>query len=142
MGEKKVTAPLYTVNIEGQGHATVIFNKTSNEKSFKITENGPEFTITLNGSASLIYLNVKDKEVKSLHRDIIRAVEKEIHTDLKEGLRKSQEVKADILHLGSLIVWNDPENWKKLQKNWSDVYAETTINIKTNFNIIDTGKET
>ncbi len=49
---------------------------------------------------------------------------------IKKAVEKSQEMGTDIMGFGAAFQKRLPEQWKKMQNNWSELYRELDVEIK------------
>lgn len=140
MGRLKLA--VYSVTWDGgEGAASVAFVSTKSSKKVKLTDKGPVFTVKLKGKGSVIYLrDPKKRNIEEISHIITEKLSDKVAANLTEAIRFSQAAGADILQLGLLLEWNDPELWKQLREDWENYYAhEANIKVKTDFRIVDFG---
>ncbi len=74
---------------------------------------------------------------------IEKTVENEIKKHLEATINRSQKNKTDVLGFGQTIHHSDPELWKKIEKEWNDVYfPKVTFNVKVDAFIRNSGTKT
>ncbi|MEH7356330.1 Ger(x)C family spore germination protein [Neobacillus drentensis] len=66
---------------------------------------------------------IKIKEVEKLKKE---AITKEIEV----ALEKAQKLNTDIFGFGEVIHRSYPKEWKKIEKNWDEIFPELQVNIK------------
>ncbi len=98
--------------------------------------------ITISGIGDIYNINNKIdiQDYKEINK-IEKAWSKSLTKDLTKIVKNVQsKYKADIFGFGNLIYKNNPQKWKKLEKNWNSKYfPNLNVQIKTNLKIAATG---
>ncbi|MGO1371791.1 MAG: Ger(x)C family spore germination protein, partial [Senegalia sp. (in: firmicutes)] len=81
-------------------------------------------------------INIEDKEeIEKLEKILEEQIEKYLYT----SINKAKSLKSDIFGFGLAIYRKYPHEFKKINKNWDNEFANLDINIKTKVSIIGTG---
>lgn len=98
--------------------------------------------ITISGSGDIYNINNKIdiKNYKEINK-LEKTLNKSLKQDLSKVIKKIQnKYKADIFGFGNLIYKNNPQAWKKLEKNWNSKYfPNLNIKVKTKLKIAAVG---
>lgn len=116
---------------------------TTKKLKTKITVNSPkEITIKVKGAGLITEINTKDnlenpKTIEKMEKQLNKKIEKNI----KDTIHKMQfTYKSDVFGFGNKIYKKYPKKWKKLEKNWNNVYfPKLKTNIKVNITIESSG---
>lgn len=107
-----------------------------------ILKNKNNIQINVTGQGNLYNINNKIdiddyKEIKKIEK----AWEQQMENDLLKIIKKLQnKYKTDVLGFGSLIYKNNPQTWKKIEKNWNNKYFQKVkVKIKAKLKITSTG---
>ncbi|QUL57785.1 Ger(x)C family spore germination protein [Paenibacillus tritici] len=140
-----ITFPMYPIvwDDDGKGAASAIFVRNSAASSVSMTPDGPLFQVKIKGNASITYF--KDSE----HRDadklsalLVSKLEQKVAGEVSAALEHIRQEGVDVLHLGMLVEWNYPAEWKKLRERWEDYYtSKARIKVTAKFVIEDFGSE-
>lgn len=126
-----------------QNAASIYFGNTKGSRSVKLSNHGPVFTIKLKSTVSVESLKRGHNETRAEVTPIIlRKLDERITNILLEAIKKTQQVKSDVLQLGLLLEWNYPKYWNKIRHKWDDYYSnELDIKVETQFNIANFGSK-
>ncbi|WP_150275936.1 Ger(x)C family spore germination protein [Paenibacillus tepidiphilus] len=119
--------PHYTVKWEdeGEGTASALFYANSSSTKLRMTQNGPVFDVKLKGKASITYFrDSKGHGATEMSGIIKKLVQEKLEAEVNHAILKTREAGVDVLQLGTLLEWNQPEEWRKLQERWTDYYKE------------------
>ncbi|WP_339314076.1 Ger(x)C family spore germination protein [Paenibacillus sp. FSL M7-0896] len=141
----QIAFPVYSIDWDddGSGAANAIFLRNTAASSVSMTPEGPLFHVKIKGHASITYF--KDSE----HRDanklsplLLSKLEQKVAGEITAALDRIRQEGVDVLHLGMLVEWNYPAEWKKLRERWKDYYtSEARIKVTAKFVIEDFGSE-
>lgn len=76
-----------------------------------------------------------DKELKKIESHI----ENKIKEELQVTIERFQEKKVDVFGIGNKLYQQDPALWKKWEKDWDDIFANTKFVIEVKANVTGTG---
>lgn len=115
--------------------------EASNLKSKIKIKDTQNIEINISGTGNIYNINNIDIEDYKEIEKIEKAWNKELKEKLNKTIKKIQEkYKSDIFGFGNKIYKQDPKTWKKIKKNWNDVYfPNLNVKINTNLNINKTG---
>ena len=107
--------------------------KILDEKNIEITISGVGDIYNINNK-----IDIQDyKEINKIEKAWSSSLKKDLTKVIKKVQNKWQ---ADIFGFGNLIYKNNPNTWKKLEKNWNSKYfPNLNIKVKTNLKIDATG---
>ena len=107
--------------------------KIIDEKNIEITISGVGDIYNINNK-----IDIQDyKEINKIEKDWSSSLKKDLTKVIKKVQNKWQ---ADIFGFGNLIYKNNPNTWKKLEKNWNSKYfPNLNIKVKTDLKIDATG---
>ena len=107
--------------------------KIIDEKNIEITISGVGDIYNINNK-----IDIQDyKEINKIEKVWSSSLKKDLTKVIKKVQNKWQ---ADIFGFGNLIYKNNPNTWKKLEKNWNSKYfPNLNIKVKTNLKIDATG---
>ena len=107
--------------------------KIIDEKNIEITISGVGDIYNINNK-----IDIQDyKEINKIEKAWSSSLKKDLTKVIKKVQNKWQ---ADIFGFGNLIYKNNPNTWKKLEKNWNSKYfPNLNIKVKTNLKIDATG---
>ncbi|MCG7406883.1 Ger(x)C family spore germination protein [Paenibacillus sp. ACRRX] len=116
--------PQYTVKLrEGKCSLNIHHNKASIKPILQ--EGSQLFRIKMTAGADII---AADTRVDITKAEVLHSIEQAINdkliADLRSALSKSQQVKADVLQLGSYLEWWYPAEWSRLKPMWPDYYKD------------------
>lgn len=99
-----------TINIKGEGYITEINNKETIQKK---------------------------KTIEKLEKNLNKKIKK----DISKTIKKSQkQYHSDVFGFGNKIYKKYPQKWKKVEKNWNDIYfPNLNIEVKVKITIKSTG---
>ena len=107
--------------------------KIIDEKNIEITISGVGDIYNINNK-----IDIQDyKEINKIEKVWSSSLKKDLTKVIKKVQSKWQ---ADIFGFGNLIYKNNPNTWKKLEKNWNSKYfPNLNIKVKTDLKIDATG---
>lgn len=107
--------------------------KIIDEKNIEITISGVGDIYNINNK-----IDIQDyKEINKIEKVWSSSLKKDLTKVIKKVQNKWQ---ADIFGFGNLIYKNNPNTWKKLEKNWNSKYfPNLNIKVKTDLKIDATG---
>ena len=107
--------------------------KILDEKNIEITISGVGDIYNINNK-----IDIQDyKEINKIEKAWSSSLKKDLTKVIKKVQNKWQ---ADIFGFGNLIYKNNPNTWKKLEKNWNSKYfPNLNIKVKTDLKIDATG---
>ena len=140
-----ITLPVYSIVWEddGKGAASAIFLSASASASAKMTPEGPVFHVKIKGRPSITYFEDSEQRgADKLSKLLQTRLEQKVVNEVSDALEIVQKAGVDVLHLGMLVEWNYPAEWKRLREQWEDYYTrEAQIKVTADFNIEDFGSE-
>lgn len=129
---KKNKTDIYNISLE--------ISKSKTKKSYKYKDN--KFTFTIDTDTE-VYLGEYEKQngvlSKSEIKDIEKMAAKHIEHKIKELInRVKQKQKIDIFSFSNLIYKKDYTLWKKISKNWNQIFIDSDIIVNANVDIHNT----
>jgi spore germination protein KC len=83
------------------------------------------------------------KNRKAMNVIMEQAASQAIKQEVEHTLMKVQtEYKSDIFGFGELVHRKYPQEWKNMQDNWDELFAQATIEVEVQAKITKTGKST
>lgn len=76
-----------------------------------------------------------DEGIKLLDKKFAEAVEEEVMRSVK----KAQKLKSDVFGFGAELHRSNPEEWKKLEKNWYEIFPKIKVKTKIAAHVRRTG---
>jgi spore germination protein KC len=76
-----------------------------------------------------------DEEIKKLEA----VIEQTIKKDIKVLIERLQRKKVDVIGIGNKIYQRNPTLWKKVEKEWPDIFADIHFDIDVDVNLNNTG---
>lgn len=138
-------------NVKSGVLALDINNDKTDDVSIEITNSSTNKNFYYKNNKYKIDMNIKIDgiiaEFAGKHKKIdikkINEIEKKTEKKIKYGIEKlikkaQKELKVDIFSFGNLIYKTDPKLWKKIKKDWDDLFLETEFNVNVKVNIINT----
>lgn len=112
----------------------ITFENINNRSEIEVDLNKqqiPEVSIEIYADLDLV--SVQCDKVK-VDPGTIEGWEKEINhsitEDLERYIRFSQKHKVDLLGIGEMIHRKHPKQWRKMKKNWDDIYSGAKFTLK------------
>ncbi|ETT63102.1 Ger(x)C family germination protein [Paenibacillus sp. FSL R7-277] len=140
-----ITLPVYPIvwDDDGKGAASAIFVRNSAASSVRMTPEGPLFQVKIKGNASITYFKDSgQRDADKLSALLVSKLEQKVAGEVSAALDHTRQEGVDVLHLGMLVEWNYPAEWKKLRERWKDYYtSEARIKVTVKFDIEDFGSE-
>ncbi|WP_436372100.1 Ger(x)C family spore germination protein [Cytobacillus sp. BC1816] len=65
--------------------------------------------------------------------------EKEAENQIRETITKAQELEADVFGFGKELSKDDPEYWKRHEKEWNTLFSNAEIDVNVEANISNSG---
>ena len=131
----KVKAGNITVTSRDNGIITFALLKANSIVKPIVKGDSVTMQITIKEEANIIEMTDKldmvqnYKIVEGLNKLQKEAIEKEVKLALNVA---QKEYNADIFDFGGAIHRTYPETWKKLEKNWQDIFPTIKVEIKVN----------
>ncbi len=72
--------------------------------------------------------DLKDKKIDSLNRRMAQVV----CNDIEIALHKAQELNSDVFGFGNLIYRKLPQEWKRLEGRWDEIFPTLPVEIEVN----------
>lgn len=69
--------------------------------------------------------------------DLQQSFNKEIEHQLNDLIEFSREINTDIAELSSVLKHKHPKEWKKLEKDWDNIYREIPVNFNINSHVVN-----
>ncbi|MCM3764320.1 Ger(x)C family spore germination protein [Neobacillus niacini] len=104
--------------------------------SVSLKNGKPVATVNVKTIFKLSEINTNFDITDPLNTEVLeKAVAKQIKQSIESSIREAQKLKADIFGIGERLHRNNPENWKKMKKDWNSHFAEMDfeINVSTYF---------
>lgn len=76
-----------------------------------------------------------EEGMKLLDKKFGESIEKEV----MKSVKKAQELKSDVFGFGAELHRSNPEEWKKLEKNWYEIYPKIKVKTKISAHVRRTG---
>jgi spore germination protein KC len=113
---------------------TIVTGKVVNQK--------PKMDVRIYAEANVAELQCQsDLLDKNVIKTLERKSQKEIKGQITSALQKMQkEYHSDIFGFGEKIHQSNPREWKKLEKNWSDVFSKMPVQVSVKVEIRNFGK--
>ncbi|TWH45436.1 Ger(x)C family spore germination protein [Sporomusa sp. KB1] len=129
-----------TPNTNGTSSVEILTAKSKNEVEISGNDIKIKVKITMTGM-----LDEETTKVEITDRAVIamleQATSQSIKQEVEHTLQKVQtEYKSDIFGFGQLVHRKYPQEWKNMQDNWDDLFAQATIEVETQTKITKTGK--
>jgi spore germination protein KC len=108
----------------------------------KVVNHKPTIHVQVNGEANVAELQC---QTNLLDRNVIKTLEKKTQKEIKgqitSALQKMQkEYHSDIFGFGEKIHQTNPREWRKFEKNWSDVFSKMPVQVSVKVEIRNFGK--
>ncbi|EIJ82180.1 spore germination protein KC [Bacillus methanolicus PB1] len=141
-GLDKIKATDININWEGKKEAIayqVIRQKTKVSANMKNEK--PKISIHVRAEGDIGEVTVPiDLSNPRVLSNIEKALEKEIKKEIHDAIQRAQKNKSDIFGFGEALHRSDPEAWKKMKHDWSDVhFPELEVSVTVDAFIRRTG---
>lgn len=108
-----------------------------------LTEGGPKLKVKISVPATVMEetgaVNVNDPAVVAM---LEASTAETVRQEAARALIKAQEYRSDIFGFGQAVHRKYPKDWKKIQKEWDELFATAESEISVEVNIIRIGKAT
>ncbi|MBM7693701.1 spore germination protein KC [Peribacillus deserti] len=118
------------------GHRYTSVRITSSKSKIKVHMNTGKPEITIHVDA----LGIVDEMLcnrKIMEYDVLHEYEKKtagnIAKHIQDGINEAKKQKSDIFGFGDILHRQHPEEWKKYESRWHDVFAKSKVSIHVNF---------
>lgn len=113
-------------------------SKTKIEPVFN--EKGIEFEVTIKANGNLMeesgdLVDITPEDWKKVEELAGRAIEKRC----LDAVRKSQDLKSDVMGFGDKIHRTHPDKWKLYKDDWEEIFPIVTVNVQVEFKLKQTG---
>lgn len=128
------------INNDKTDDVSIEITNSSTYKSFSYKKDKYKIDINIEIEGILAELMGKHKKV-DLKK--VNEVEKETAKKVKNGIEKlikkaQKEFEVDIFGFGNLVYKTNPNLWKKIKKDWADLFLEVEFNVNIKVKIINT----
>jgi spore germination protein KC len=108
----------------------------------KVSNHKPSIQVKVNAEANVAELQC---QADLLNLDVIRTLEKKteraIKFDIDKALQKMQkQYHVDIFDFGEKIHQSNPKEWKKIEKNWPEIFSTLPVKVDVKVEIRNFGK--
>jgi spore germination protein KC len=128
-------------NKQNQVAIQIDYSKTKVEAS--MLHGTPTFNITVRTNGDIketeCLLDLKDPRVLNM---LGKLSAKKIGEDIQSAIHAAKQAKTDVFGFGQAIHRADPQSWKKIEKNWDDLFTKAKVNLDIFVNIRSTGMRT
>ncbi|MGE5455856.1 MAG: Ger(x)C family spore germination protein [Ignavibacteriales bacterium] len=128
------------MNNDKKDDVSIEIATSSTMKNFSNNNDKYKFNVKVKMEGILGEQNGNYKEVDSKKVDKMeKMAEKKITKDIKKLIEKAQkELKVDIFSFGNLVYKNDPKVWKKIKKDWGNIFLEVEVDVDVKVHILNT----
>ncbi len=114
--------------------------ESKTKKSYTYKNNKFTFTIEINAK---VFLDEYNNQIGTLNKTDIKNIEKEAETHLKQRIlelinKVKQKQKIDVFSFSNLVYKKDYTLWKKMSKNWDQMFIDSDIIVNANVKIYNT----
>ena len=124
---------------EGINSVEILTSGSKNDVEIKGKEAKLKVKINITGmlEEELAKIGAKDPEVIE---KIEKANSQEVKNEIEGVIGKvQQEYKSDIFGFGEVVHRKYPGEWKKIQKDWNDIFSRAEVNVEVETKITRTG---
>ncbi len=132
------------IHDETLGQITCSVNKVESQtRVINDNSDSPSFDINLKVKASAFSIDNKFDTCfdENLKNSIAEKLSKKITDICYAVIHKTTDMETDILNLGRTLKNSNPEEFKKIEKEWSQSLSKCQYNLSANTEVIITGKE-
>lgn len=127
-------------NDDKKDDVSIEITDSSTTKNFSDNNDKYKFNIKIKMEGVLGEQDGNYKEVDSKKIDKMeKMAEKKIDKNIRKIIEKAQkELKIDIFSFGNLVYKNDPKVWKKIKKDWKNIFLEVEVDVDVKVHILNT----
>ncbi|PLT30703.1 Ger(x)C family spore germination protein [Peribacillus deserti] len=115
--------------------------------SVRITDSRSKIKVRMNSGRPEIVIHVNALGVldemlcnrKIMDYDVLHEYEQKtsnnILSHIRDGINQAKSQKSDIFGFGDILHRQHPEQWKKNENRWNDVFSKSKVSIHVNFNL-------
>lgn len=137
MRERSVSVTDLTSDIGGEGAISAEIKSLKSRYRPTFEGDNVAMHFKLSGDA---HINENNSGLDLYNAEVIRRMEweigQEIVKDEQELIRKIQkELRTDVLNVGDYLFRNHPEEWRKLQPRWEELFPDMKITVEAHVTI-------
>lgn len=137
MRERSVSVTDLTSDIGGEGAISAEIKSLKSRYRPTFEGDNVAMHFKLSGDA---HINENNSGLDLYNAEVIRRMEweigQEIAKDEQELIRKIQkELRTDVLNVGDYLFRNHPEEWRKLQPRWEELFPDMKITVEAHVTI-------
>jgi spore germination protein KC len=136
----KVESGVLDVSLpDGKGKAILEIMKAKGQVTPVMEDDKITFQIKIKAETSLSeQTTTENLATNEMFEKIQEASAEIIHQEIMAAFDKSKEFNADIFGFGEMLHKKYSEQWKKIEKNWDEIYPTIQLNINAETKIIKT----
>jgi len=136
----KVESGVLDVSLpDGKGKAILEIMKAKGQVTPVMEDDKIAFQIKIKAETSLSeQTTTENLATNEMFEKIQEASAEIIHQEIMAAFDKSKEFNADIFGFGEMLHKKYSEQWKKIEKNWDEIYPTIQLNINAETKIIKT----
>ena len=128
----KIESTIQVIACPKGGELSTEITKSTSKIKGTFKNSQPKITITIDITQNIGEVNC---DINLTKDKTIHLIDKKTEEKIKEHTEKTLKIiqkdyKLDILAFGEALHRTDPKEWKKIQKEWSTIYPEVTVNIE------------
>lgn len=131
------------VDYPGGGKVGIRIFRAHSKMKGSIHNGKPQIHITQNIEADIEEVQTKNLDLSDTKTitELEGLLNQKVEHMFKASIAKvQQDFKVDSFGFGEVIHRSNPQEWKKLRKNWEQSFVNLTVNVKCNTNIRQLGK--
>ncbi|GAB7388184.1 spore germination protein GerKC [Bacillaceae bacterium] len=124
-----------------QGNISVEIIRTDAKINGKIKQGKPqaEVEIFLEGNVGEVGCDIKLTQPKTIY-ELEVMMERKIKTFMEKAVKKAQnDFKTDIFGFGEAIHREYPQEWKRMEQNWDEMFVKLPVDMRVDVKIRRTG---
>ncbi len=126
-----------------RGSSMISLEIFKNKTKIKPEINSKEIKMNINIKTTVAIDEIQGKE-NLIDEEGVKKVKQKSEKDLEKGIvmliqKMQKEYGADIFGFNTSIYQSYPKEWKKLEKNWDELFRELKVNVKSEINIKNSG---
>lgn len=135
------TAVFVSQATDSEHRTAVEMYPSENRLDVEMAGGGVKITVKLNVPATVMEetgdLDIKDPTVVAMLEASTAEV---IRQEVALAIKKAQAYRSDIFGFGQVVHRKHPKEWKKLQDDWDDLFAEAASEVSVEVTLMRTGK--
>ncbi len=140
----KIKSTIINLSCRGEEDQIVIEVIRSNT-SLKVNmeQDIPKLQVDLGLEGNIAEVNcpLAIESSKVVHQ-LEKKTEKELTNEVMKAIHSAQEMKLDIFGFGEQLHRKQPEIWKKVKKDWDNLFSEAEVDVRIDFQIRRAGLRT